>query len=221
MLHIAFMDVFWLPFKDTRSGTRYLRNQINTYPHVLEYRIALAEVYVAANHLDQASAVLKQVLQGHSQYVEANLLMASVQEKQQRFQEAIPFYLQAALAAPANPKPLFRMGLLYLHLGQSKTAVEHFQRVLAANERFPRVHYHIGQAAFQSRNYPVALQAAEREKQVNPNLIAPYSFKRQNLFATRPAQRGDFRVAKSGKIMAPPMPRPMCFWHRPTAVWEA
>lgn len=58
--------------------------------------------------------------------------------------------------------------------GNYASAQAQFSRVLKINKRFPKVYYNLGKAALESKDFPKALEMAQMEQHINPNIAESY-----------------------------------------------
>ena len=156
------------------AGIDYLLKLINSYPLVIDYRMALANLYLQDEKFDKSEQIVRQVLRIDERPKAAYLLLAKIRQQQGRLDSALEALTQASLLDPADPEPLFQAGALYLKVGKPAEASQQFSRILRINTLYPRVHYYLGQAAMQMNDAKEALNQAQLEKTANPNLADPY-----------------------------------------------
>lgn len=156
------------------AGIDYLLKLITSYPLVVEYRMALANLYLQDEKFAKAEEIIRQVLRIDERPKAAFLLLAKVKQQQGKLEAALDALTQASLLDPADPEPLFQAGMLYLKVGKPQEAGQQFSRILRINTLYPRVHYYLGQAAMQLNDPKEALNQAQLEKTANPNLADPY-----------------------------------------------
>lgn len=156
------------------AGIDYLLKLINGYPLVIEYRMALANLYLQDERFAKSEEIVKQVLRIDERPKQAYLLLAKIKQQQGKLDSALESLTQASLLDPADPEPLFQAGALYLRVGKPTEASQQFSRILRINTLYPKVHYFLGQAAMQLNDAKEALNQAQLEKTANPNLADPY-----------------------------------------------
>jgi tetratricopeptide (TPR) repeat protein len=152
----------------------YLLKLIAGYPLVIDYRLALGELYEKDERLDQAEEVFRQIARIQEKPKEAYIELAKVLKAENKLNEALEFLLKAAVLDPADAGPLFQAGLIYLETRRGPEAMAQFQRVLRTNKLFPLVHYQMGRANLIMNNPEAALEETVQEKAINPNLSDAY-----------------------------------------------
>ncbi|MCB0384633.1 MAG: tetratricopeptide repeat protein, partial [Bdellovibrionales bacterium] len=160
--------------KGVELGIDYLLRLVGTYPLVVEYRIALGEMYISDERFPLAIQVFQQVIEIEDKPKKAWFLLGKAQRLLGESQAALESLLKAAILDPADTEPLFEAGLLYLEIKQPVQARTQFQRVLRINNRHPLVHYYMGRAALLMNDPKEALDHAEAERKINPNLADAY-----------------------------------------------
>lgn len=158
-------------------GTNYMMELVNKYPLVSEYRLALGQILQEDERYAEAAEVFQQIVDIKEKPREAYLELGRVLKAQGNAKEALNAFLEAAVLDPADAEPLFEAGLLYLSVDKPDEARVQFERVLRINKRWPLVHYYIGQAELKKKNYKEAINQAELERQMNPNLADAYLLK--------------------------------------------
>ncbi len=156
------------------AGVDYLSALVNSYPLVVEYRLALGELLLEDERHGSAEQVFRQVLRLRDNNVQAHILLSKVLRAQNRMQEALDELRRASLLDPADAVPVFESGLLYLEVNDPHKALNQLQWVLRINKLYPLVNYHMGRAALMMKDARQALQYANEEKKVNPNLADAY-----------------------------------------------
>lgn len=163
--------------RGTDAGIHYLMDFANRYSSVLEYRLALAEIYANDERLNEARDAYRAVLTVDAQNKKALLGIGLVYQKQNLADDALQSYLQAAAVDPGDAEPLFRAGILYYLAKKYDFAITQLNRVLQINNLYPEAHYYLGRCQLQLGNIPAALDEAEKERKINPNLADAYLLK--------------------------------------------
>ncbi|HAG91487.1 MAG TPA: hypothetical protein DCL41_06430 [Bdellovibrionales bacterium] len=158
----------------TDAAIDYLNKLVASYPLVVEYRQALAEVLFEDERFDQSETVFRQVLKIEDKPKDALIGLAKLQKAEGRAKEALESLLEAAVMDPADAEPIFEAGMIYLDAGKPKQALVQFNRVERINKLYPRIHYQIGRAYFQMKDLNQVLQETRLEKANNPNLADAY-----------------------------------------------
>jgi len=156
------------------AGIDYLNRKIEEAPEVISYRKFLAEIFVDEKNWNGARAILENILMAKKEDKETVLNLAFVYRQEGYVNKALEMYLQAASFDPLDPTPLFQAGELYLYAGNYKSATAQFERVLKINKYFPKVYYNLGKASLENKDFDKAIEMAQLEKNVNPNIAEPY-----------------------------------------------
>jgi tetratricopeptide (TPR) repeat protein len=165
----------------TDLGAEYLNQLISRYvikrgqpapPPAVEYRIALAEIYLADERAEQAVEVLRQAIALDSNNKRA--LINYGKALRARFPDdvnsALEPLLKAAILDPSDPTPVYHAGQIYLEKARYREARVQFERVIQINERYPRAYIALGQAALGAGDSEFALRQAQIERSNNPDL---------------------------------------------------
>ncbi len=158
----------------TNSAVDYLNQKIEEAPEVIQYRKALADIFMDAKNWSAAQSLLENILAVKKEDKSTILNLAEVYQQQGYVNRALEMYLMAASFDPLDPTPLFLAGELYMKADNYKSAIVQFERVLKINKNFPRVYSQIGRAALENKDYEKAINMAKAEKEVNPSLAEPY-----------------------------------------------
>lgn len=155
-------------------GGDYLIEMIKLYPSLLDYRIALSEVYIEEERYKQAIEELQKVLSFNSKNKKALMAIAKSYFQIGEQDKAITGYLTASNLDPSDAEPIFEVAKIYLDKGSTDQALIQFERVLALNKKYPKANYFIGRLMIVKGNYSEAEKFAEIEKKMYPQLIDPY-----------------------------------------------
>ncbi|MCE3010667.1 MAG: tetratricopeptide repeat protein, partial [Proteobacteria bacterium] len=161
-------------FRGLETGVVYLRDLISRYSYTLEYRLALADLFREQERFKEAQAIYEQIITIQPKHKKAFLGLGESLQGQGLFSAALKPYLTATVLNPSDPEGLVKAGLLYLEMNKFSEAITQFQRALKINSQYPKINYYIGKAAFEAGNYELGLQAADAERQMNPNLADSY-----------------------------------------------
>lgn len=156
------------------AGIDYLQRKIEEAPQVLTYKRALVDILMAENNWSGARPILEMILAEKKDDKDAIIKLALTYKKEAFYNKSLEMYLTAASLDPLDPGPLFLAGELYLETGNPKSAVAQFERVLKINKRYPKVYYYLGKASLRKKDYARAIEMAEMEKKMNPNIAEPY-----------------------------------------------
>lgn len=143
-------------------------------PAAIDYRIALAEIYMQDERYPQAEETLRQAVSLDADHKKALLLLGRALQEQNRPSEALELVLRAAVLDPSDADPVFFSGQIYADVGKFQEAIRQFERVIKINPRHPRAHVNLGRAAMQLGDLRRALAEAMEERAVNPDLADSY-----------------------------------------------
>jgi tetratricopeptide (TPR) repeat protein len=158
--------------RGTAEGIQYAKQLILNYPYVIEYRVALAEIYTkderwqeALDAYSEARSVLgarpdKRVFLGRGKALQAL----------GRNSDALDSFLQAAIVDPSDAQAIFCAGGVYFDQARYAEAIAQYQRALRINPRYPGAHVQIGRADIKVGRAPAAIEEADAERLTNPNL---------------------------------------------------
>lgn len=152
----------------------FFTQRIQTYPYILEYRMALGELLLNEERYDDAAQIYEDILLIKPTNKKSLVQLGRVLRQQGKMAEASKRFLRAAVLDPSDTEALFELGILYLMINKPKYARKQFLKVADVNQRFPLVHYYIGKASLLLGDYKEALVQAEEERKYNPYL--PESF---------------------------------------------
>lgn len=161
------------------------RGLIDLYPYTVDFRILYGKLLAKKRRFAEAEVVFKQVLQAEEKNKEAFLELAKVLQAQGKFNEAQAQFLQAALIDPADHRPVFLLGKLYLQSKRPGEAIEQFEKILAKNPLYPQAHYYMGQAAKDMGDLKRAIAEGHAEARVNPNRPEPQLLLAETYFLQR------------------------------------
>lgn len=156
------------------ASISYLSDLVSKFPLVVEYRLALGDVFMEDERYSMAAQVYRQTSQIEEKSKRAFLGLGLALDAQHEFNEALDALLQAAILDPADPEALFRVGLIYFKSAKFNDAENQFLRVLKINERYPWVHYYLGQIDLKRDDPKAALRRSEEERRINPRSPASY-----------------------------------------------
>ena len=159
-------------------GVKHLTDFINTYPNIIDYQIALSEIYLTYYNYSKAKEVLEKAVLIDPEQKKTYMLLGETYSKitddRDALNKSLKAYLQVVIKDPFDVKPLFEIGLIYMRTQKYVDAVKQFGRVLKINESYPKAHFYQGTAYFRLGLSNQALAAAKKEKQINPSLAEPY-----------------------------------------------
>lgn len=155
-------------------GIEYLTRLVSTYPTITEYRMALGLLYEKDQSYTSAEQVFRQLVTIEEKPKQAFIELAKVLQMQQRFEESVEAFFQAAKLDPADVEALYLAGLVYLQAKKPNDARTQFQRVMRINKEYPLVNYQMGRAELMLDSPQEAIEQAKAEIAKNPNMADPY-----------------------------------------------
>ncbi|MBY0314085.1 MAG: tetratricopeptide repeat protein [Bdellovibrionales bacterium] len=156
------------------AGIDYINRKIEESPDVIAYKKTLADIFIEEKNWSGARPVLQQIISMKKDDKPSILSLAMVYKQEGYVNRALEMYLTAASLDPLDPTPLFLAGELYMGAGNYTSAQAQFSRVLKINKRFPKVYYNLGKAALESKDFTKALEMAQMEQHINPNIAESY-----------------------------------------------
>ena len=161
--------------KGADAAIQYLREKIQEYDRVVEYKLTLAEIYMREQRFRDAEATYGLVLSQEPNSKRALLGMGrAILVQTDRKTEALKLFLQAAVLDPSDAEAIYWAAETFVQQKRYPEAVKQYLRVLTLNPRFPRAHMSLGQAYLEMRDPKSALAQAETEKAMNPDLTEAY-----------------------------------------------
>lgn len=156
-------------------GVNHLERLIQTFPLIAEYRLALGRMYLADERYNDAEQIFRQLVEIQDKPKEPLVELGKVLRFQNNFDAALQALFRAAVYDPTDAEPFFLAGMMLLDANKPLEAKQQFERVLTINSAYPLVRYQMGRAELMLKNPKGALDQANEEKKVNPNMAAAYS----------------------------------------------
>jgi tetratricopeptide (TPR) repeat protein len=182
--HIVYGQVLY-SYQGVDSAIRYLDNLIKQNQNLIDYKLAIANIYKKEEKYPQSLELYRQVTIVDPKNKLGLIGMGESLQGIGQMENALSAYLNASTVDPTDPEALFKAGLLYYETARFGPAIQQFERVLMVNKFYPRVKYFIGRAAFAQGDIQKALEYATLEKKQNPNLADPYVLLGEIYSATR------------------------------------
>lgn len=118
---------------DTTNLVSELRAIAALAPKDTETQLELAAALVAADSIDSAIAVYKNVVELDARNIQALKFLGDLHRQVSQFPRAVRYYGLAIQAAPNDPRAYFLLGTLYVEMGQDAAA----RRIFMKAQRFP------------------------------------------------------------------------------------
>ena len=93
----------------------------------------LAQLYIDAGRLDNATRLLRRLAELYSSQYEPNLRLGQVLMMQKLYTDALPYLEKAVTLRKSDPEALFMLGECYLALDRIDSAQQQYQLVLSVN----------------------------------------------------------------------------------------
>ncbi len=161
-------------FQGVNTGAVYLKDLIAKFAYTIQFREALATLYVDSERYLEAQKIYNQLLDVNPKNKKALLGSGQCLQGQNLFEPALRAFLAAGVIDPSDAEPLFRAGLLYLEAGKYVDGIKQFKRAVLINPNYPKLNYYIGKAALLSGDSQTALSSAMEERKINPNIADSY-----------------------------------------------
>jgi len=185
------------------SALTYVDSLINTYQHIVDYRVTKGEVLLREERYEAAIQVLAEARSLEKSNKKALLLMGQAYKGLGQNTEALRSFLEAAEMDPSDAHPLYRAGLLYSQEERTlKDAARQFQRVLKINPRFPLAHVQLGYVYLKQGLLKEALEEANSERANNPELPDSYVLAAEVHYAMKQYSScaGEYQKAVSRRV---------------------
>jgi tetratricopeptide (TPR) repeat protein len=151
----------------------------------IDYRVTLGEIYVQDEKYKPAEDAFRQAISLDPNHKRALINLGKILQAQNLHQQALEYYLKAAVLDPSDADPIFFSGQLYAETNRLEDATRQFERVLKINPRYPKAHVNLGQMALRKSNPQAALESAMQERTINPDLSDAYVLAAEAYFALR------------------------------------
>jgi tetratricopeptide (TPR) repeat protein len=161
-------------FQGSEAGIRYIKNLINTYPAILEYREAFGRILLDDDKYNDAIAVLQQTIDAGYKDINAYYYIAEAYELKGDLQNSLKTLLSAAQERPSKVDTYIKIGQLQYKVKNYNQAFMQFSVARELNENDPRLNSMLGEALLQLGRHAEAIKFAELEMRRNPKLADGY-----------------------------------------------
>ncbi|NLE01173.1 MAG: tetratricopeptide repeat protein [Fibrobacter sp.] len=156
-------------FKEAENQFQLILERYSNHKAVSKAMLLKAFTYAERRDLKNAERLIREFLQtyrDHEWRMNAFEKLGDTYIQMEQPGKAIDAYTQAgnALKVADRVRVLFKLGTTYLHLGNSKRAIESFRSVISIGEkgdvyvRVPDAYYRIGDEYYKSKEYDKALE---------------------------------------------------------------
>ncbi len=154
-------------------------NQQSSQPQRMAVASAMkiAAAHLAEGRLQQAEAILRQVLRQRPNHPEALHQLGIVAHQAGKTALAVQLIERALAVNPNVPLYQANIGEMYRRLGQPAKAIEHGMKAIALNAEAPEAHNNLGIAYFDSGDYETAIACYERAIALRPRFAEAVSNK--------------------------------------------
>lgn len=170
------------------AAQSYLETLAKQSKYIVEYKIAIADMYKKEEKYNLALEIFQQVTTVDPKNKRGVIGLGECYQGIGQMEKALSSFLLAATLDPTDPEAIFKAGILYYDTGRFGPAIQQFERVLMVNKNYPRANYFIGKAAFAQGDKNKALDAANLEKKLNPGLADSYLLSAEIYSASRKYQ---------------------------------
>lgn len=169
------------------AGIEAAKKLIIDYPYVLEYRLALAEIYLKEERFNDALGAFNEALSISKEKPNKRAVMGRGRTLAAlgRNTDALEDFLQAAVLDPSDPQGVFAAGGVYLSLKKFDDAIRQYKRALRINPRYPRAHVQLGRVYLLTGQPDSAQEEAELERANNPTLHEAYALSAEAKYVLR------------------------------------
>ena len=194
------------------AGESYIQQMINRYlinkgqqvpQAAIDYRITLGEIYMQDERFKPAEDQFRQAISLDPNNKKALVNLGKTLQASGHPQDALTYYLRAAVLDPSDAEPIFLSGQLYADSGKVPEAERQFERVLKQNPRYPKTHAELGRLQLRRGDGKKALEEATLEQATNPDLSDGYMVAAEAFFNLRQfsncANQYQKAVAKHGQ----------------------
>jgi tetratricopeptide (TPR) repeat protein len=135
----------------------------------------LVEQHRGAGRLDEAEALLKQILASKPKEPTAIHLLGIIAHQRGQLTQAIEHVKRAIELAPQTALFQANLGEMYRLAGRSDLAIEHGKRAIALNPDYPEALSNIGVAHYERKEYEEAAASHRRSIELRPSFAQAHS----------------------------------------------
>ena len=159
--------------KDYAGAEQEFKQAAVLDPKSSEALAGLVNVYMETRRLPEAEAALRHYLEVDPRNNTARLQLGRVLAAQGRAQDAVP-ELEAALAQQRDPAALRELAGLHAAAGQYEKAVAEYRELLGSAPNDADLHYALGTALMNQKNFEAAQQELLGAVRLKPSLADAY-----------------------------------------------
>lgn len=167
---------------NSEAAVRMLQRAVAINPQEPAYHSSLAAILREQRKLDEALAEYRNVLTLKPDDEEAHFLLGNILldqgmslKKRLKLDEAKTHFERALVLEPKNADTQNNLGLVYLHLGESKKAQTHFEQALRLNPDFSEAHNNLGLILQKQGKRDAAKLQLERALAINPRFVEAHN----------------------------------------------
>ncbi|MCB0349202.1 MAG: tetratricopeptide repeat protein, partial [Bdellovibrionales bacterium] len=161
-------------FQGPSAGMAYIKNLINTYPSILEYREEYGRILLDDDKYNDAIAVIQQTIDAGYSNVDAYYYIAEAYQKKGDLQNALKTLLTVAQVRPSKVDTYIKIGELQFLAKNYAQAAQQFSVARELNDGYPKLNSMLGEAYLKLGRYADALSFANLEMRRNPRLADGY-----------------------------------------------
>lgn len=153
---------FYLTAQRPEDAKNVFRQMIADKPEYKPARYELAEILFRQGKVEEASAVVDDILKLNPKDAGGLVLRARVELEHKEPQKAIPDLEAAQKSDPNIPMVQYMFGIAYMQLGNSERAQNSFEQALAINPEFTKAQLALGEMMQNRGQFDAALKYAEQ-----------------------------------------------------------
>lgn len=159
--------------RDYQLAAKYYKTLISENPDVVDYRIALGNLYVKAGNDDQALSVFRTVEKSNPENLTVLMAMAGIYRRKKMFDDSVAVLEQALLISNNSPEDYatisYNLGFTYRQMGNNEEAIHCFENVIEQNPKDVLAYNHLGAIHALQGDQNKAIEAYRRGLQFDPN----------------------------------------------------
>ena len=127
-----------LEASDPKTAQQHFIRAVQIQPSMVQAHVRLCQNLYRAGRLRAAMAGLQQALAIDAENVDALLLKATIQTKQEQYSDARTTFLRVLELTPEHAEAHNNLAAVLLALGEGEAALEHLRKAVAADPKHPQ-----------------------------------------------------------------------------------
>ncbi len=161
-------------FQGPDAGVAYIKNLINSYPSILEYRGEYGKILLDDDKYNDAIGVIQQAIDAGYSDINAYYNISEAYQKKGDMQNALKILLSAAQVRPSKVDTYIKIGELQFLAKNYTQSAQQFSVARELNDSYPRLNSMLGESFLKLGRYEDALKFANLEMRRNPKLADGY-----------------------------------------------